>query len=219
MDQMMAILQSQTSQADAIFPMLAAEAGFSATKGEDGKWSLTRMTEDERLAIMDPVKRAEYDLQKMQLDKQKLAVEGKLPIPENVQQQLDEQRKMQESLLAQKLGPNWRMSTPAMQKMALQDKSDAAILGAFNTGESQLGMSLLGQNQANMNQQAVTNQNSLLGTQGIMGSVAGGYGNLARMTGDWNSSLRSANMNANATRDAGIYNLIGTGIGIGASFL
>lgn len=217
MEQMQSILQSQTSQADAIFPILASQAGFSAVKGEDGKWAVTRMSEEQRLAQMDPVQRAQYDLQKMQLDKQKLAVEGKLPIPENVQQQLDEQRRVRESLLAQKLGPNWRASTPGQQSAALQDKSDAAILGAFNTGETQMGMQLLGQNQANMSNQALANQNALLGTQGMNQSAMQGYGNLTGMSGGWNQSNINSQRQADATSQAGLYQMLGTGAGAIAS--
>lgn len=79
--------------------------------------TIRRMTDEERLASMTPTERADYEIQRKLQQRQLDALEGKLPVSPALESSMQREEAGLENELAAKLGPNWRLSTPATTKL------------------------------------------------------------------------------------------------------
>lgn len=213
------ILDRSVKDADTMWPIILAQSGYKLDA--DGK--AVQMSEDERLAAMSPLDKQNYERQKTLAEREQLALEGKLELPVGTQQMMEEQKRQQESLLAQKLGPDWQLSTPGIQTRAKREASNLAATDAFRRGEVSLGMGLLGQNQALMQGGSQGLSNLLAGYGGRnLGAVQGYQGQLMPYENQQNraAQIEAARYGARSAERAGMYGLLGTlgAAGIGAAF-
>lgn len=83
--------------------------------GYDEKGNL--LTEDQQLAGMTDVEKLEYQTNKLNLQQQKDALEGKLAISPALEEELKTEEAQAEELLTRKLGKDWQLSTPGQNLM------------------------------------------------------------------------------------------------------
>ena len=104
------------------------------------------LTEEELVAQMTPVERRNYELDKQYYERSQQALSGTLPVSPALEEELARQEKELSDMLAQRLGPNWQLSTPGIKTMS-DFKQSAELLreearrGAISTGEGLLASS------------------------------------------------------------------------------
>lgn len=98
---------------------IAKNPAYYATLGAPSRTisSVQKLTEEERLAGMGEMERADYEIQRKIQQRELDALEGKLPISPALEATLGREQAGLEEELSQKLGPNWRLSTPATTKL------------------------------------------------------------------------------------------------------
>lgn len=158
---------------DALAKLGAAPAQYSTT-GERAE-SIRRMTDEERLASMTPTERADYEIQRKLQQRQLDALEGKLPVSPALESTLQTEQEGLENELAQKLGPGWRLSTPATTKLGEFKKRadlvrEEARRGMLDTASA---LSLAQGNKINSNTANSINQTSSM--PNMWGGLMNGY--------------------------------------------
>lgn len=148
--QQLSLLQEQRAETEAFKPYLYESMGLRDVNGK-----LEKIPEAERLASMTAQEKAQYDLANSYLDRQKQALEGKLPVSPAMEAELEQQKTDLATNLSRKLGSNWMQSTPGIQAMTEFDKRagllrEEARRGQISTGEGLIGarMGLLQSQQA-----------------------------------------------------------------------
>lgn len=76
-----------------------------------------KLTEEERLAGMTESEKADYEISRKLQQRQLDALEGKLPVSPALESSLQTEQSALEEDLSAKLGPNWKLSTPATTKL------------------------------------------------------------------------------------------------------
>ena len=102
-----------------------------------------RMTEDERLAVMSPTERANYDILKLQQDRMTKALKGELPISPALEEDIAKQEAGLEESLSRRLGSGWETSTPGIQAKSEFDKRSGLLREEARRGELTTGQGLL----------------------------------------------------------------------------
>lgn len=112
-------------------------AGIPRTSLEEIPW-------EERLASMSPQERAGYELNALYLQRQRDAMEGKLPVSPAMEAELTQQRSDIEANLSRRLGSNWQQSTPGIQAMGEFNKRAGLLREETRRGQISSGEGLLG---------------------------------------------------------------------------
>jgi len=81
----------------------------------DEKGNLVRMTEEEQLALMTSAGREEYQIGKLMRERQRMALEGRLPLSPALEQEFADQQKTMDAEMSARLGRDWQTSTPGIQ--------------------------------------------------------------------------------------------------------
>ena len=118
-----------------------APTQFTTTGGQVS--SIVPMTEDEKLARMNPLQRAQYEIDLQLAAREKSALAGTLPISPALEESLGKQMSSLESYMSTRLGPRWRESTPGIQALtkmsAYHDMiREEARRGAISEGLGQM---------------------------------------------------------------------------------
>lgn len=100
-------------------PFLMEAIGFR--KDEEGNF--VKMTDQERYDSMSELEKAQYDNAKLLADREKMALEGTLPISPGMEENLAEQRSQLENTLSQRLGSDWQTTTAGIQAMGEFDRN------------------------------------------------------------------------------------------------
>jgi len=137
-----------------------AMAGFSPT-GE-------KLTEQQMIDQMSESEKADYELTNISRQRQKDAIEGKIPISPALEEELASEEKQATEMLSRKLGPNWMLTTPGQKAMvSLKQKAELlreeARRGQITSGEGILASRT---NQENLK------SNMLSGISGTIGLAA-----------------------------------------------
>ncbi len=96
-DQIKTMLADMKEQRDAIQPFLYEQMGYKYEGGE-----LRRMTEEERLAIMTPTERTQYENYNLMLERQGKALRGELPISMATQEAETQDVRVTEEMMARR---------------------------------------------------------------------------------------------------------------------
>lgn len=120
---------------------------------KDSSGNIVAMTDAEKYNAMSEVDKGTYDINKLMLERQKNALEGKLPVSPALENELAKQKTDLEAYLSRKLGSNWANSTPGIQALAEFNKNaetlrEEARTGQITSGEQLLLAGLQGQQQA-----------------------------------------------------------------------
>jgi hypothetical protein len=145
----------------------------------------SQATEEQMLGGMTPIEQMQYQVSKSNLERTQLAQQGKLPIPEVVQNQINQQQRIQQQQLAEQLGPNWAMSTPGQNLATQQNLQTNTLLSAVSQGQLDASQAL---EQINANIAATS--------QAGYGTTVGQLGGLGQ--------LEYANMMGYPSRQAGM---------------
>ena len=100
-------------------PFLLEAIGFR--KDEEGNF--VKMTDEERYERMSDLEKLQYDNAKLLAEREKMALEGKLPISPAMEENLAEQRSQLENTLSQRLGSDWQTTTAGIQAMGEFDRN------------------------------------------------------------------------------------------------
>lgn len=100
-------------------PFLLEAIGFR--KDEEGNF--VKMTDEERYERMSDLEKLQYDNAKLLAEREKMALEGKLPISPAMEENLAQQRSDMEGILSQKLGTDWQTTTAGIQAMGEFDRN------------------------------------------------------------------------------------------------
>ena len=151
-------INKQNAETEAFKPFLYESMGLRDVNGK-----LEEIPWEERLASMAPQEKAGYELNDLYLQRQKDAMEGKLPVSPALEEDLAKQKANLEANLSRKLGSNWAQSTPGIQAMSEYNKRadllrEETRRGQISTGEGLLG-SRMGLLQGQQAQQYSQGQN------------------------------------------------------------
>jgi len=154
-------------------------------------------------------------------EKALLAARGELPLSPMVQEQFAAQEQQLEETLSRRLGPNWRETTPGIQALEAFRQRRDIVTDEMRRGETTASTSLLGSREGLMAGIGGQNLANYQGAMSPYGSMAGQYGGLLQpyqqQRGmDFQASM--ANAENKAKRDAGMMNLAGSVLGIGAGY-
>lgn len=148
-------IAKQNAETEAFKPYLYKQMGLREVNGQ-----IQEIPWEERMASMAPQERAGYELNDLYLQRQKDAMEGKLPVSPAMEAELAQQGADLEANLSRRLGPQWSQSTPGIQSMTEFDKRaglmrEEARRGQISSGEGLLNarMGLLQNTQAQNVQQ------------------------------------------------------------------
>ena len=167
-------------------PFLLEAIGFR--KDEEGNF--VKMTDEERYERMSDLEKLQYDNAKLLAEREKMALEGKLPISPAMEENLAEQRSQLENTLSQRLGSDWQTTTAGIQAMGEFDRNAELM-----REEARRGMISEG-TQLNLAQSGFLS--------GLTGQKQGQYGNyLSGGSGIFNMAGATAS-GVNAMRQTGI---------------
>lgn len=181
------------------------------------KSSFEKMSEEERLAGMSELERADYDMQRKIQQRTLDALEGNLPISPALESSLQREQSGLEEELAQKLGPNWKLSTPATTKLGEFKKRAELVREEARRGQISAGV---GQNIAQGNYLTGTNaQNvsTMSSPLSMYGGIMSGYNTALQPYIQQQNLATSASMQSQANKAAmigGLINAAGSAAGM-----
>ena len=131
------LLRLQRSETEAFKPFLYQTLGLMEDP-QTGK--LRAMTEEEKVGLMDPMEKAEYELQQQYYDRQMKALKGEIEVSPALEKDLAERKTELEEYLSRRLGNDWQQSTAGIQAMSDYDQSanllrEEARRGQISSGE------------------------------------------------------------------------------------
>ncbi len=179
-------------------------------------------TEEERLGGMTELERAQYQNALSNAERTRLAMEGKLPIPEAITNRINEQNRVQEEQLARQLGPSWAMSTPGQNLRNQQNLQTNAMLSQVSQGQldaasalDQINSNILSTNAANtgtsLSQLTGLTQQDYANMMGFPNRSAGLINAYGTAANPW-ATERANQYTASAQSAANTNAMIGTGI-------
>jgi hypothetical protein len=188
----------------------AAPAQFTTTGGKTSK--IVPMTQEEKLAQMNPLQRAQYEINMSLAEREKQALEGKLPISPALEEAMTKQMTNLESYMSTRLGPRWRESTPGIQAVTQMSAKHDMIREEARRGAISDTMGLMtGGTNAALNQ--------TMTTAGGLSSTLQGGNQLFQMAGQaqepyryYNNLSYQANVENARSKNAASAGLLG-GIG------
>ena len=151
------LLKKQSADNEALKPYIAQQMGFNY---DSKTGAYTKMTEAERVAAMTPDEKSNYDLLQMYNQRQKDALEGKLPVSPALENDLNLQQKQIEESLSQRLGPNWRQTTGGIQALKAFNEQSGLLKEEARRGQMTTGEGLYASRMGlvnNLNQQGTQN--------------------------------------------------------------
>ena len=198
----------------------AAPTQFSTTGAKTE--SLRRMTEEERLANMTASERADYEIQRKIQQRELDALEGKLPISPALESTLNTEQSSLENELATKLGPNWKLSTPATTKLGEFKKRAELVREEARRGllDTTSALNLAQGNKVTSNAQTTASNASAFPTR--WGGLLQGYNTVMQPYQQDRAYNISASMQSQANKAAqmgGLASMLGTGGGIAAGMI
>ena len=175
---------SNTTQEEAIAKLGAAPAEFTTTGGR--KTSIVPMTQEEKLAQMNPLQRAQYEINMSLAEREKQALAGKLPISPALEESMTKQMTNLESYMSTRLGPRWRESTPGIQAVTQMSAKHDMIREEARRGaiSDTMGLMMGGTNSA---------LNQTMTTAGGLSSTLQGGNQLFQMAGQAQEPYRYYN--------------------------
>lgn len=182
--------------------------------------TFSKMTDEERLGSMTEQERADYDIQRKIQQRTLDALEGNLPVSPALESSLQREQAGLETELSTKLGPNWKLSTPATTKLGEFKKRAELVREEARRGQISQGV---GQNISQGNYLTGQNQATISGLASplsMYGGILGGYGNLYQQGLGQQNLATSAAMQSQANAAAerqGWMNMIGNIAGNGAA--
>jgi len=207
-------IQSQQAQDAAMRPLLLRQQGLQEVNGQ-----IQEIPWEQRLAAMNPQDRANYDLQKAYIDRQQLALEGKLPVSPGMESNLAEQQKILQEGLSRKGGSGYNLSTAGIQSLGLFNRNAEMMREEARRGQISSGQGLISSGLSNiMGQQGQQySQGQNMGLPGFS-ALQGAYGQ-AYQPFQFNRNMEfQANQQTAANRAGllgGAMGMVGTAGGIG----
>jgi len=173
-------MQQQEKTYENLEPFLLESIGFR--KDEEGNF--IRMTDEERYERMSDLEKLQYDNAKLLAEREKMALEGKLPISPAMEENLAEQRSQLENTLSQRLGSDWQTTTAGIQAMGEFDRNAELMREEARRGMISEGVGL------NLAQSGFLS--GLTGQkQGQYGNYLSGAGGIFNMAGATASGVNS----------------------------
>jgi len=188
-----------------------APAQYLTTGGRTS--AIVPLSEEEKLARMNPLQKAQYEIDLQLAAREKSALAGTLPISPALEEALGKQMTNLESYMETRLGPRWRESTPGMQavtKMQAQHDMvrEEARRGAISEG---LGQMIAG-NQA-YTAGSMANYGPMMNMTSPYAQLFGQYGQAQEPYRYYNNlafQANVANAQASSQRSAGLMGGIGS---------
>lgn len=137
-----------------------AMAGLSPT-GE-------KLTEEQMLGQMTESEKSDYELTKLSRQRQRDALEGKLPISPALEEELAGEERQAVEMLSRKLGPDWMLSTPGQKTLATLRQKAGLLREETRRGQITSGEGIL----ASRASQDSMRSNRLAGISGTIGLSA-----------------------------------------------
>lgn len=106
-------MQTSSDLQKQFMPFMLEATGYKY----DDQGNIVKMPYEEFLNTLDPVERGQYENLRLIQEKTAQALEGKLPISQQMETNLKEQKQEMEENLARRLGPNWRLSSAGIKSM------------------------------------------------------------------------------------------------------
>ncbi len=183
-------------QQQSMLPSLYKELGYNFTTNEDGTYSLTPMTDEERYAGMSELEKQQYDLQKTSAEREMKALKGELDVDPAFERNRAEARNQVIQTMQDQLGPGWETSSPGMEAIREFDAETDALRSSLAHGEMQLADALqsgaFGRTQTGQAQELSQEQMPWQNTMGLIPGASGpqqGLSSLLQMmTGVKNAS-------------------------------
>jgi len=136
------LLQQSRAESEMMKPYLLQSLGL-VQETVDGQSSYRQMTEDEKLSSMSLTERANYDILRLQQDRMKMALEGKLPVSPALESEMADQEKMMREGLSRKLGTGWETTTPGIQALGEFRQKQGLLREESRRGELTSGQGIL----------------------------------------------------------------------------
>lgn len=132
------ILRQQRSESDALNKLIYQAAGIIKDQ-TTGEWR--KATETERRSFMTDTESKEYDLYLQQLERQRKALAGELPVSPALERELSDWDAEQKEALTRRLGTGYMTSTPGIQSMERQNERTGLLREEARRGEISAGSS------------------------------------------------------------------------------
>ena len=206
LNQQLTLMQQQADQFKLLSPYMFEDLGLKPKL--DDKGNITGFEE-----IPDEIKPLRQKSEKLLLERSIAALEGRLPVSEQLTQELQKGRETLEEGLRRSLGPDFLASTGGSKAMADFEREEKNILEASRRGDitlaEQLGMARSASN-ASLTSNTLAN---VLGLNNQIGNIAGGFGATAQgFNGPISSWANSRRMDGAASPGGGLSAMLG-GIG------
>lgn len=211
------MLQQSRDEQELMKPFMLKSLGM-IQEVQDGKTSYRMMTEEEKLAGMSTTERSNYDILKLQQDRQKLALEGKLPVSPALEDEIATQEKQLREGLSRRLGADYENSSAGIQALGEFQKKSGLLREEARRGEMSTGQGLMLSQQGYMQNENIANQNAMSGYGNRLFPLVQGYGS-AMQPYQFNRSLQGQYDQMASQEKAAMYqglgSLVGTGMGYG----
>ncbi len=156
-DQLNAVNQ-ENALTEATLPLEFQAMGYNLSNSgtaSNPNYSISPMTQDQLLANMNPLQQQQYNNGLLSAQQENLALQGKMPIDQNLENQLQLQQQQLSQTMAEKLGPNWQQTTSGQQALQQLNTQQNITRQAVATGQlNSLNSVNLGQMGFAANQQA-----------------------------------------------------------------
>lgn len=139
----LAELKKYQQMSAAMEPLLLANMGYKTVTNPDGTIGLVAMTEEERKAVLPESVLQDETLYRNYQDYALKALKGELPVSPALEDEIALNQKKLEETLSQKLGPNWRMTTPGIQAQKAFDQAASLAREEARRGQIAQGAQLV----------------------------------------------------------------------------
>lgn len=210
-------LNQSRAESDAMKPFLLKSLGLAQTTDANGNISYRQLTTDEQLAGMSPLERSNYDIARMQQDRMKLALEGKLPVSPALEEEIANQEKTMREGLSRKLGSDYENSTAGIQAMNEFNNKSGLLREESRRGEISSGEGVLLSQQGYMSGLNQANQQNMSNYDNRLFPLVQSYGS-AQQPYQFNRSLQMQANQINSQSDAGMWGGLGSLAGAGLNY-
>ena len=201
-------LKQQQAESEILKPYLLQSLGLVNEGG-----GYRRMTEEEMVGSMTSTERANYDILKLQQERQLQALRGELPVSPALEADIAEQEKVQKELLSRKLGKDWAATTPGIQSISAFDTKAELLREASRRDELTSGQSAMLSQQGFMTGLNQTQQQGYTGYGQRLFPLVGAAGQ-AQQPYQFNRSMQLnadiANAQSSANALGGLGSLVGS---------
>lgn len=168
----LAAMEQQQAQFDMLAPFLFKDLGLKPKLDDKGKI----IGFDE---VPDELKPMRQNAEKLLLERSVAALEGRLPVSQQLKDELAVSKGTLEETLRKSLGPDFMATTGGSDAMSKFMREEENILEATRRGDITLGEQLSQARGASEIARTTQTLASILGTNNQTGVIAGGFGNAA----------------------------------------